>query len=84
MSRTLTARLEALERKQRQSAETGPDRVGMNETQGEWVYTPAWIRAQYGIDDPLSEATDAEYGGLDQLSTVPITLSGENDAPSSK
>lgn len=74
MSRTLTARLEALERKQREGAKAEPGRIGMSDTQGENVYMPAWKRKARGIVDPEADAIDAEYGGLDQLSTEPITF----------
>ena len=77
MPRTLTARLEALEREQREGTQARPGMGRSETTQGEWVYMPAWIRAQHGIEDPQSEAIDRKYGGLDQLQTVPVTFREE-------
>jgi len=72
MSQSVRARIEVLEQKQRAKASSliaWPSHKGLGL---EGVYEPAWIREQYGISDPLSEAVDLKFGGLEWLPKMPV------------
>jgi hypothetical protein len=79
MKKRLESRITALEKSQ--SAAPFPTTVPVShydDTEGEAVYQPKWIRDMYGIDDPASDEIDRQFGGIDSLPKIPITWPGSD------